>query len=215
MAKHPLWSDEYWLLLLQLYLKKPTGVKALYARPLVNLALELHIPPQYLYQQMFRFRSLDTPRIERLWDKYAASPQKLQRAVRLLRQKNGYGNAGDFFQGVEVNETWEKDFKPITADEAMTPVMLILILDLYFRLIPSTMVPETPEVAELAKLIRLKPARVAEIMQVYQSVDPCLKPRETEPSALTEACRNIWRRFGNDNPEKLAALAAQLKAYFK
>ena len=27
-------------------------------------------------------------------------------------------------------------------------------------------------------------------------------------------CRLIWQRFGNDKPEKLAALAAQLKAYF-
>ena len=25
MAKHPLWNDDYWLLLLQLYQKKPMG----------------------------------------------------------------------------------------------------------------------------------------------------------------------------------------------
>ena len=27
MARHPLWNEEYWLLLLQLYQKKPMGVK--------------------------------------------------------------------------------------------------------------------------------------------------------------------------------------------
>ena len=25
MATHPLWNDDYWLLVLQLYLKRPTG----------------------------------------------------------------------------------------------------------------------------------------------------------------------------------------------
>ncbi len=32
MAKHPLWNEEYWLLLLQLYQKKPMGVKPLYSK---------------------------------------------------------------------------------------------------------------------------------------------------------------------------------------
>ena len=43
MATHPLWSDDYWLLLLQLYLKKPEGMKPMYSRALVDLSLELHI----------------------------------------------------------------------------------------------------------------------------------------------------------------------------
>ena len=29
MARHPLWNEENWLLLLQLYQKKPMGVKPL------------------------------------------------------------------------------------------------------------------------------------------------------------------------------------------
>lgn len=29
---HPLWSDEYWLLLMQLYQRKPAGIKPLYSR---------------------------------------------------------------------------------------------------------------------------------------------------------------------------------------
>ena len=96
MATHPLWSDEYWLLLMQLYLKKPEGVKPIYNRQLVALALELHIPPQFLNQQMFRLRTIDTPRIQRLWDTYGQNPKKLARGVKLLRQKKGYGNASLF-----------------------------------------------------------------------------------------------------------------------
>ena len=37
MATHPLWNDDYWLLVLQLYLKRPTGVKAVYAREANNI----------------------------------------------------------------------------------------------------------------------------------------------------------------------------------
>ena len=39
MAKHPLWNEEYWLLLLQLYQKKPMGVKPLYSKGMVPLPL--------------------------------------------------------------------------------------------------------------------------------------------------------------------------------
>lgn len=46
MAKNIHWQDEYWLLLMQLYLKKPEGVKPLYSKGIVNLSMELHIPPQ-------------------------------------------------------------------------------------------------------------------------------------------------------------------------
>ncbi len=167
MAKHPLWSDEYWLLLMQLYLKKPVGVKALYSRPLVALALELHIPPQYLYEQLFRLRTIDTPRMEKLWKDYGRNPRRLSRGVKLLRQKLGYADM--FFEGVELNETWEKDFYPVEGVEntTITPVMLILILDQYYRLTPLTMVTETPEVQELARLLKMKPREVVDIMEIY------------------------------------------------
>ena len=153
-VKHSSWSDEYWLLVMQLYLRKPVGVKPLYARDTVNLGLELHIRPQVLYEQMFRLRQLEEPKLEKLWDTYADNSKKLARGVKLLRRMKGFGQADTFFQGVEVNESWEKDFRPV-GSTTITPVMLILILDLYFRLIPATMVAETPEIAQLAKMLRL------------------------------------------------------------
>ena len=76
MANHPLWSDEYWLMLMQLYLRKPVGVKPMYSKRLVALSLELHIPPQFLYSQMLRLRQIDTPRMERLWNTYGENPEE-------------------------------------------------------------------------------------------------------------------------------------------
>lgn len=225
MATHPLWTDEYWLLLMQLYLRKPEGVKPVYSRQLVELALELHIPPQFLNQQMFRLRTIDTPRIQRLWDTYGQNPKKLARGVKLLRQKVGYGNASLFYDGVDVNETWEKDFKPIELPTAggrgqegyaqLTPVALILILDLYFRLTPITMVVGTPEVMELAKLLKTSAKLVVEVMEIYQFCDPYLNRSDFLTSPLLNSCQQVWQRFGNDNPQKLAAFAAQLKEYYK
>ena len=101
MARHPLWNEEYWLLLLQLYQKKPMGVKPLYSKGMVDLSLELHIPPEFLHEQMFKLRMV-TPRIKRLWEKYADKPQLLKRDIQRIRQMNGCGNAMQFFEGVEV-----------------------------------------------------------------------------------------------------------------
>ena len=48
--KYP-WHDDYWLLMVQAYLHKPVGIKPTYSREMVNLSLELHIPPQVLHQR--------------------------------------------------------------------------------------------------------------------------------------------------------------------
>ena len=252
MAKHTLWHDEYWLLLMQLYLKRPQGVKPLYSRPLVNLGMELHIPPSYLFRNMLRLRQIDTPRLQQLWDTYGKSPRKLSKEVKLLRQMNGFGNSEDFYAGVEINESWEKDFKPIellssaknkigemaeACDRVdsvlkgssetshkdkrqpqytpLTPAKLIMILDLYFRLTPITMVPETPEIISLARLIQSTPQEISDVMQVYKVCDPYLNHKARTMSPLHKPCMQVWNRFGNANPEKLTALAAQLKDYWK
>lgn len=224
MAKHPLWSDEYWLLLIQLYLRKPVGVKPLYSRGLTDLALELHIPQQFLYGQMFRLRQLDEPRLERLWTHYGKNPRRLRQAVERLRQMKGFGLGDDFYEGVELNESFERDFRPIdqpyppSADGRSVewmPLHLILVLDLYFRLTPSTMVAETPEIQELAKLMRMQASDVVEAMEVFQFCDPILRCNEFTIHPLMDACHDIWNRYGNGQPERLAAVAAQMKAYFE
>ena len=208
MAKNVRWQDEYWLLLMQLYLKKPEGVKPLYSRGMVNLSLELHIPPQFLYEQMFKLRSLDTPRMEKLWERYGNNPKRLAKGIKMLRQMKGLGSAGDFYEGVETHESFELDFKPIEENPDLTPVKLIMILDLYFRLTPNTMVKSTPEIQQLARLLKIDTSLIVEIMEVYQICDPYLNRVELLTSPLVLPCNRIWKRYGNDNPEKLAAYAA-------
>ena len=213
MAKNALWSDEYWLLLMRLYLRKPEGVKPMYSKEMVKLALELHIPPQFLYEQMFRLRQLDTPRLERLWETYSKNPNKLARGIKKLRQMKGWRD--ELFDGVEIIESWELDFKPLPVHTGIMPITLIIILDQYFRLTPITMVKDTPEIQDLAKMLKLKPELIVEIMEIFQLCDPYLNKDMMIVDDLLHPCQQIWKRYGNDNPQKLAAYAAQLKEYFR
>ena len=215
MAKDPKWQDEYWLPLMQIYLQTPVGMKPMYSRQMVDLSLELHIAPERLFNKMCQIANLETPRIEHIWEVYGNNPRKLARAVRLWRGMRGFNNSETFYDGVELNEGFERDFKPLEENERLMPVMLILILDLYFRLTPQTMVAETPEVQELARLMKLKAAEVAEVMEVMQYCDPYLNRRGVIFHPLLIPCQEIWRRYGNADVEALASYAEQLKAYFK
>jgi hypothetical protein len=215
MAKDSKWQDEYWLLLMQIYLQKPVGLKPMYSRQMVDLSLELHIAPERLYNKMCQIANLETPRIEHIWEVYGRNPNKLKRAVSLWREMRGFNNSEAFYDGVELNEGFERDFRPLEEDERFMPVMLILILDLYFRLTPQTMVAETPEIQELARLMKLKAADVAEVMEVFQYCDPYLNRRGVIFHPLLIPCQEIWRRYGNSDVETLASYAEQLKAYFE
>lgn len=215
MAKNQKWQDDYWLLLMQQYLRKPVGVKPIYNKGMVGLSLELHIAPQVLFNKMCEIAHLETPRIERIWQEYGTNPHRLSRAVRLLRQMKGFGNSEEFYEGVDVQETFERDFRPVSDDSTVMPVMLVLILDLYFRLTPITMVPDTPEIQELGRLIKLPVREICDIMDVYQHCDPYLNRKDVLFSPLFPACQEVWHRFGNSDTEKLASYARQLKEYFK
>lgn len=215
MATHPLWSDEYWLLLLQVYLQEPVGMKPMYSRNLVKVSLELHIPPHYLYEQQFLLRQRGTPVIQLIWDTYAENPKKLKRDVKRLREMKGFGNSTLFYKDVDEKHTFETDFLPLPQNKALKPVMLIMILELYFRLTPITMVEATPEVRELAKMMRLSTRLIVEIMDVFRFCDPYLNRDDLLISPLLPPCQEIWNRYGNDNPQKLSALAAQLRDYFR
>jgi hypothetical protein len=214
MAKNLKWQDDYWLLLMQIFLQKPVGMKPTYCREMVSLALELHIPPQVLKDKMKELARLDTPRIERIWETYNNKPQKLARAVRLLREMKGFGQASLFYEGVETNETWEKDWQPVAGNTRLTPVMLILVLDLYFRLTPATMVTETPEVKELSIMLKISTEDIVEVMDIYLHCDPYLNRRDVIMNPLLQPCLTIWQRYGNGDTEELAKLAEDLKAYY-
>ena len=215
MARNSKWQDDYWLLLMQLYLRRPVGQKPVYSREMVELGLELHIHPQLLAEKMGKISVLETPRIERIWKTYSENPRRLSRAVSLLREMKGFGRADEFYEGVETAETWEKDWQPLPEDSSLTPVMLILVLDLYFRLTPATMVVDTPEVQELARLICVKTDVVVELLDIYQHCDPYLNRRDVIFSPLMVPCQTIWNRYGNSETNELAALAEKLKDYYR
>lgn len=214
MTTHPLWTDECWLPLMKLYLRRPEGVKPMFSRGMVELSLELHIPPQFLYEQMFRLRRPDTPRLRRLCERYAGNPKRLGRDINTLRHMRGFSTDGGFYDGVALNETFEKDFRPIPGHDGIQPVTLIVVLDLYFRLTPITMVAETPEVVELARLTHLKASVIVDILAAFQACDPYLQRPRPADATLYAACRDVWQRYGNGSPQQLASLAAQLREYF-
>lgn len=209
------WTDEYWLLLMQLYQRKPTGIKPLYSRDNVSLAIELHIPPADLYARMFKLRNAGTPHLKRLWNIYGDNPKKLNRKAAQLRQMQAFCTGGAFYDGVSTVTSFEQMFTPLPHNTNLCPVALVIILDLYFRLTPATMQADTPEVKALAKTLRVKPRLVAEVMRVMQTCDPWLSRRPQPGNPLTPHCRSVWQQYGNDNPEQLAAIAAQLTAYYK
>ena len=215
MARKAIWHDDYWLLLMQIYLRRPVGVKPLYSREMVNLSMELHIAPQVLQSRMQQIARLDTPRIERIWQTYSNNPRRLARAVHLLREMKGFGAANEFYEGVEVQETFERDFRPLPNDERFTPAMLILILDLYFQLTPSTMVSATPEVGALARRLGLKAADVVEVLDVFQICDPYLERNEVTLSPLLMPCQEVWQRMSDKEPQQLNELANEMKEYYK
>lgn len=210
-----LWQDDYWILLLQAYQKKPVGMKPLYSRIMVGLSLELHISPESLHSRMFELRNAATPSIKRLWERYGKKPTRLNRDAETVRKMNGFCNGSSFYEGVDIVESFEKDFLPIPKCGNLMPVMLILVLDLYFRLTPITMNAKTPEVEELAKLMKISAEDVVGIMDVFQIIDPYLNRNEFMITPLLAPCQKIWQRYGNGNIEELAAIAAQLKDFFK
>lgn len=98
MARNQQWQDDYWLPLMQLYLKKPVGVKPVYCKAMVDFAMEIHIAPQILFNKMCEIANLETPRIEHIWQEYGKNPRRLKRAVTLWHQMRGFGNE-HFFEG--------------------------------------------------------------------------------------------------------------------
>ena len=123
MANNTLWSDDYWLLLIQLYQKKPV----------VELGIELHIPPRTIYEQMCALEKRATPSLQRLWALYADNPKRLARDIKRLKQMAGFGDSGLFYEGVQTTPSFERDYRPIDNSSDITPVMLVIILEILKR----------------------------------------------------------------------------------
>lgn len=213
MANHPLWSDDYWLLLMQLYLKKPVGIKSEYSHDIVELAIELHIPPRTLHEQMQRLDARKTPSMQRLFDTYADNPRRLARDTKRLRTMAGFGDTGAFYDGVATSSPTERTYRPICPTSPLTPAMLVVVLGLYFELTPNTMVSETPEVLDTARLIAVKPEDIVCVLDIYQTFDPILRRQPAQPSPIVDEAHRIWQKLSNA-PEQLATAVERMKEYF-
>ena len=215
MTTHPLWNDDYWLFVLQLYLKRPTGVKPVYAHEAVDLAMELHLPPQFIHQQLQEMCRRDRLVLQLIWNTYATRPRLLAKDIAKLRKMKGFGHEKAFYNGVEVQNTFEHFFLPLPEDHELKPIMLVLILNLYFHLVPQTMVAPTPEVAELAHLMKLKPEKVVRVLETFQVCDPYLMRSAGPHLPLLKPCQQTWNSYANGNPAQLEEHAQALSAYFE
>jgi hypothetical protein len=92
--------------------------------------------------------------------------------------------------------------------------MLILILDLYFKLTPSTMVSQTPEVTELAQLLNLSSSDIVDVLHIFLVCDPYMTNVDLTFSPLLLPCQQIWRRFDGDEGKLLRQTAEEMREYF-
>lgn len=217
MSTHPLWSDQYWPLVIKLYLTPPVGVKDEYSRAVVDLALFLHIPPAHLRERMEEADHPATPSLRRMRALYEANTRRLNRDVKQLRQMAGFGSAGAFYEGVQADESFERHFRPVADDTPFTPAMLVMVLDLYYQLVPHTMTVHTPEVVELARHLRVTPTEVRQALHAFLAIDPGVPTRErdvTVPASLANAAADIWRQCDDGDMDKAAAMARRFTPYF-
>lgn len=208
------WSDEYWPLVVETYKKKPEGVKPLFSRPVVDISLRLHIPPKEIVRRLQDLQKMDSPSLRRLYDELK-NPRKLRKTVQALQKQEGFGTAGKFFDDIETNESWELDFRPIEAEPRLMPIHLIIILDLYFHLTPTTMIVETDEIRDLARQLRITPGLIVQVLDVYKFCDPYLNNSDIMIDPLLFPCKDVWNRFADSMGKKLSDTATELKEYFK
>ncbi len=208
------WNDEYWPLLLQIYKKKPQGVKPLYSREVIDVALRLHIHPKEIVKRLQKLEKIDTPSLQKMYDNLK-NPKKLNAIVQTLIKNEGFGTSGDFYKGIEKNESWETDFRPLEAEPRLKPINLIFILNLYFYLTPTTMVAETEEIKDLARQMDIPAELIVHVLEVYKFCDPYLNNSDIMIDPLLFPCKDMWNRYVNGSPGELERAVSELEVYFK
>ena len=213
MANYNNWSDDYWPLVFQAYMLKPKGVKSEWSKPVVDLAIELHLNPKVLHEKMELADRHDSPSLRRLWNLYADNTRRLNRDAKTVKQMAGFGNAGLFYDGVTADDDPCRDYMPIGGDTHVSTAVLTMVLRLYFSLTPVTMVTDTPEVQETARLTGLPTEHLVELLQLFQTFDPILRRKPATPSPVADEAQRLWNRFYNDT-NLLDTAAARFEEYF-
>ena len=209
-----MWNNEYWPLLIQAYLAKPEGIKSQWSRTAVDLAMELHLRPTDITDRLKTIDAHNSAPVERLLQHYKAHPRRLLRDTERLRHMSGFGDMAAFYDGVSTaTHKFEALYRPV-GGTPFTPAMLTILLDLYFRLTPNTMVDETPEIIELAKLTHIPTQLIVDVLQCFLACDPYLNFVPNMDNNLLAPCGAIWNEYGSLQPQQLEGIAAQMKFYF-
>lgn len=217
---HASWNYEYFLKLFQIYMKRPEGLKPPYSRDMVALALELHIHPEFLYEKMELLAKPRSRIFRALATRYKGHPRLLVNDIRKRDQLAGFGLGDAFFEGVEIEETFERDFRPAVEGSDVTPMMVVIIFNLYFHMLPPMISPGLPEVVALAKRLRISPDEMSEVMLSLLDADPYY-PNYSHESKFAAVCHDIFARYcgdghalTEDEARRLERDAAAMLEYF-
>lgn len=145
------WTTEEAILVLELYMSKPKGMKSATDKNLVNLAQLLGRTPESLCRRMQKFQqwypvlpfdteeSIYNGENPAIWNDYFAQPRKAHKEAPVILEEFCIGT---------------------------------LVLNLYFQLIISTMNEKVPEVIELSKLVKRPAKNIANMLLAYALLDP-------------------------------------------
>lgn len=190
------WTKEESILVLDLYFKKPVGMKKKDSLQIFDLAKTIGRTPNAVYRRMYDFLRWyptipllfyddmedENDSFQPFWNEYFLDSKKLHK------------DAESFLSDIRV---------------------YTLTLYLYFHLIPDTMAPKVPEVVALAKMVKRPPAFIVEILHNYLSCDPFMCGKVPQASCtLQKICRLIWERY-DKNASKLTAATEYITAYYK
>ncbi|WP_106485218.1 hypothetical protein [Bacteroides sp. Marseille-P3684] len=186
------WSKEESLLVLDLYLSKPVGMKSVTDETLVDRAQLLGRTPDAFCRRMMQFQQWypvlpfdagedvfgdDNPAV---WSIYFGQPKLAHREAAALLK--------DFCIGT-------------------------LVLNLYFQLIISTMNEKVPEVMALARQVKRPAKEIVALLHVYAALDPFVKDHPADDLAIPSVYRQLWSRYADDM-DKLSRVAKYVEGHY-
>jgi hypothetical protein len=192
------WTKGESILVLNLYFQEPVGVKKENAEAVIDLAKTLGRTPKAIYRHMHDFLKW-YPSIPLLFCNYEEKEEE-----------------SDLFLPMWNEYFMDRKKLRIDADRFLSEIRTYtLALQLYFQLIPDTMVPNVPEVVALAKLVKQPSTEIVAILHNYQLCDPFMYGKTSvAPGLQNSTCKQLWQRY-NQNHAALEKSAQHITAYYE
>lgn len=186
------WTKEESVLVLDLYMNKPIGLKPVTDESLTNLAQLLGRTPEAVFRRMQKFQQ---------W--YPVLP---------------FDADEDIYQD-ENPSVWSDYFNQPKKAHSEAPALIdewcagTLVLNLYFQLIISTMNEKVPEVVELSRVVKRPAKDIVDMLYAYASLDPFLKTNQYSGQTVSPICRHLWERYADDM-DKLSHVAKYIESHY-